>query len=79
MQIDSVYDAYDDNCVATISFNNDTREVEPVNLNICIGSTKTKALVDLGSVCTIIKKSLATTVSSGYKENFWVQSQRCTT
>ena len=46
---DSDYDAYDDNCIATISINNNTREVEPVNLNICIGNTSTKALVDSGS------------------------------
>ena len=37
------YDDYDDNCVATISINSDTREVVPVRLDICIGNTKTKA------------------------------------
>ena len=72
---DSDYDDYDDNCVATIFINRDTREVKPVNLDICIGNTKTKALVDsVLSVCTIINKSLATTVVSGCKESFWVQS-----
>ena len=65
---DSDYDDYDDNCVATISINNDTRELEPVNLDICIGNTSTKALVDSGSVCTIINKSLATTVVSECKK-----------
>ena len=70
---DSDYDDdYDDNCVATISINNNTREVEPVKLKICIGNTK--ALVDSGSVCTIINKSLATAVVSDCKESFWVQS-----
>ena len=44
------YDDYDDN------------EVEPMNLDICVGNTKTKALVDSGSVCTTINKSLAKTV-----------------
>ena len=39
---DSDYDDYDDNCVAMISINNDIREVEPVNLDICVGNTKTK-------------------------------------
>ena len=39
---DSDYDDYDDNCVAIIYFNSDTREVEPVNLDICIGKTKPK-------------------------------------
>ena len=42
---DSDYDDYDDNCVTTISINNDNRELEPMNLDICIGSTKTKVLV----------------------------------
>ena len=72
---DSVYDDYDDNCVATISINSDTREVEPVNFDICVGSIKTKASVDSGSVCTIINnKSLANTVVSECKESYWVQS-----
>ena len=31
---DSDYDHYDDNCVATISIKSDTREVEPVKLDI---------------------------------------------
>ena len=71
---DSHYDDYDDNCVATISINNNTREVEPVNLNICIGNTSTKALVHSRSVCTIINKSLATAAVSDCKESFWIQS-----
>ena len=50
------------------------REVEPVNFDICVGNTKTKALVDSGSVCTIVNKSLADTVVSGCKESYWVQS-----
>ena len=36
------YDDYNDNCVATISIKSDTREVEPVNLDICIGNTRQK-------------------------------------
>ena len=71
---DSDYDDYDDNCVAPISTNNNTREVEPMNLKICIGNTSTEALVDSGSVCTIINKSLVTAVVSDCKESFWVQS-----
>ena len=71
---DSDYDDYNDNWVATISIKSHTREVEPVNLDICVGNTKTKALVDLGSVCTIINKNLANTVVSECKESYWVQS-----
>ena len=57
-----------------ISIKSDTREVEPVNLDICVGNTKTKALLDSGSVCTIINKSFANTVMSECKESCWVQS-----
>ena len=71
---DSDYDDYNDNCVATISVKSDTREVEPVNLDICVGNRTTKALVDSGSVCIIINKSLANAVVSACKESYWVQS-----
>ena len=71
---DSDYDDYNDNCVATISVKSNTREVKPVNLDICAGNTTTKALVDSGSVCTIINKSLANAVVSACKEGYWVQS-----
>ena len=71
---DSDYDDYNDKCVAMISVKSDTREVETVKLDICVGNTKTKALVDSGSVCTIINKSLANTVVSECKESFCVQS-----
>ena len=71
---DSDYDDYNDNCVAAISIKTDTREVEPVNLDICVGNTYTKALVDSGSVCTIVNKSLGDTVVSECNESYWVQS-----
>ena len=71
---DSDYDDYDDNCVAAISIQTDVREVEPVNLEICVGNTKTRALVDSGSVCTIVNKSLADAVVSECNESYWVQS-----
>ena len=71
---DSDYDDYNDNCVATISVKSYTCEVEPVNLDIFVENTTTKALVDSGSVCTIINKNLANTVVSACKESYWVQS-----
>ena len=71
---DSDYDDYADNCVATISIKRDTREMEPVNLDICIGNTKTKVLVDSGSVCTIINKSLKNNVGTERKDSYWIQS-----
>ena len=51
---DSDYDDFDDNCVPTITTNDNIRGVDPVNINIRIRNTSTKALVDSGSVCTII-------------------------
>ena len=81
LQQKSIYDAnydsdddYDDNCVAAISYKTDTREVEPVNLDIRVGNTSTKALVDSGSVCTIVNKSLADKVVSECKDSYWIQS-----
>ena len=71
---DSDYDNYDDSCVAATSIQNDARGVEPVKLDICVGNTKTKALVDSGSVCTIVNKILADTVVSECKESYWVPS-----
>ena len=60
--------------MATISVKSDIREVEPVNLDVCVGNTTTKALVDSGSVCTIINESLANAVVSACKESYWAQS-----
>ena len=71
---DSDYDDYNDNSVATISVKSDTREVKPVNLDICVGNTTTKALVDSGSVCTIINRRIANAVVSACKESYGVQS-----
>ena len=75
------YDNYNDNCdnyndnwVATIAYKSETRELEPVNLEICVGITGTKALLDSGSVCTIINKSLANTVVSECDKSYWVLS-----
>ena len=73
---DSDYDDFDDICVATISTNDNIREVEPVNVNICIGNTNTKALVNSGSVCTIINRSLTKAVVSDFQESFWLQSPK---
>ena len=70
---DSDYDDFYGNCVATIS-THDISEVEPVNVNICIGNNSIKALLDSKSFCTIINKSLANAVVSDCKKSFWVQS-----
>ena len=59
---DSDYDEFDDNCVVLISDSDNIREMEPVNMHICIGNTETKALVDSGSVGTIINNSYQTKI-----------------
>ena len=71
---DSDYDKFYDNCVAIISDSGNISEVEPVNVHIRIRNTETKALVDSGSVCAIINKSLANAVVSNCQDSFWVQS-----
>ena len=48
--------------------------MEPVHLEIFVGNTKTKALLDSGSVCSIVNKSIADTVVSECNESYWVQS-----
>ena len=60
--------------VAVISDSDNIREVEPVNVNIRIGNTEMEALVDSGSVCTIINRILANAVVLISQESFWVQS-----
>ena len=71
---DSDYDNFEDNCVAIISDSDSIRELEPVNMHIQYGNTETKALVDSGSICTIINKSLVKAVVLNSKESYWVQT-----
>ena len=47
------------------------REVEPVNVQVQFGNTETKALVDCGSVGTIIHKILANAMALSNKKNHW--------
>ena len=61
------------NCVAIISDRNSLREVEPINMQIQLGNIEPKALVDSGSVCTIINNSLANAVITNSKENYWTK------
>ena len=53
---DSDYDDFDENCVALISDSDNVREVELVNTHTQFRNTETNALVDSGSVCTILTK-----------------------
>ena len=71
---DSVYDAFDDNCVAVISVIDSIRELEPLKILIGFGNTESKALVDSRSVFTIIYKNLANAVVLNIQESYGVQS-----
>ena len=71
---DSDYGEFGDNCVAVISDSDNIREVEPVNMQIRIGNTE--ALVDSGSVCTVINRNLVKAVNR--QESFWVHSRKIT-
>ena len=52
----SYYDDFDENCVSVISDSENIRQVGPENMLIRFVNTETKALVDLGSLCSIIIK-----------------------
>ena len=67
----SDYDEFDDNYVAVISDRGSIREVERVIVHIRFGNTETKALVDLGSVCSIFNRNLANAVVLNSQEIFW--------
>ena len=71
---DSDYDEIVDNCVAIISDSDIIREVEPFHVDIRIGNAETKALVDSGSICTIINRRPANAVVLNCQEGFWVRS-----
>ena len=71
---DSDYNDFDGNCVAVISDSDNIREVEPLIMHIRFGNTETKALVDSGSVCTVISNSLVNAVVLNCQESYRVQS-----
>ena len=71
---DSDYDYFEDNCVTIVSDSDSIREAEPVSMLIQIGNTETNALVDSGSVCTVIRKSIAIAVVLDINESYWVQT-----
>ena len=65
------------NLTTIVKNNENTREVDSVNVNICIENTNTKALVDSGSVCTTINKRLPNAVVLDCKQNFGCNHWRC--
>ena len=56
----SDYESSDDNMVASIA--STTLQIEPKNWTVKIGNNKVGLVVDPGSVCSILNKSLATEI-----------------
>ena len=69
--LESNYSSDEDNCVASVSSVDFTTPVEAVNL--VFGNTATNVLVDSGSVCTIIKESLADSIISQDPNSKWIR------
>ena len=59
-QCESDYDSSDDNMVASIASN--AIQIEPKNTILQIGNTQVGLLIDSGSVCSILPKSLASEI-----------------
>ena len=59
-QCESDYDSSDDNMVASIASN--AIQIEPKNTILQIGNTHVGLLIDSGSVCSILPKSLASEI-----------------
>ena len=71
--LESNYSSDEDNCVATVSSTEFTTLVEALNLPVTIGNTAKNVLVDWGSVCTIVKESLATSIVSQDPNSKWIR------
>ena len=71
--LESNYSSDEDNCVATVSSTEFTTLVEALNLPVTIGNTAKNVLLDWGSVCTIVKESLATSIVSQDPNSKWIR------
>ena len=63
----------DDNTVAVIE--NEVEKVEPLNMPIKIGNINTTLLVDSGSACSILNRSLASQVVRKSPREFWINEK----
>ena len=67
------YSSDEDNCVASVSSADSTCFIEAINLFVVLGNTATNVLVGLGSVCTIINKTLAISIISQDSNSKWIR------
>ena len=71
--LESNYSSDEDNCVAAVSSSDFATSVEAINLPVVLGITAAHVLVDSGSVCTIIKESLANSIVSQDSKSKWIR------
>ena len=64
------YSSGDNNTVAVIE--NVVEKVEPLNMPVKIGNINTTLLVDSGSACSILNRSLASQVVQSSPRLFWI-------
>ena len=67
------YSIGEDNTVALIE--NDIAKIEPLNMPIKIDNVSTTVLVDYGSACSILNRSLATQVVNSSPHAIWIHEQ----
>ena len=70
---ESDYSSGEDNTVAVIE--NAVEKVEPLNMPIKIGNINTTLLVDSGSACSILNRSLALRVIQSSPRAFWISKK----
>ena len=70
---ESDYSSGEDNMVAVIE--NTIEKAEPLNMPIKIGNINTTLLVDFGSACSILNRSLASQVVQSSPRAFWISGK----
>ena len=70
MLYESDYSSEDDNTVTVIE--NAVEKVEPLNMPVKIGNINTTLLVDSGSACSVLIRSLASQAVQSSPRAFWI-------
>ena len=70
---ESDYSSGEDNTVAVIQ--NAVEKVEPLNMPLKVGNINTTLLVDSGSACSILNRSLASRVVQSSPRAFWISEK----
>ena len=70
---ESIYSSGEDNTVAVID--NAVEKVEPLNMPMKIGNINTTLLVDSGSACSILNRSVASQVVQSSPRAFWISEK----